>query len=595
MKMQSPGIAILWEMWRVTRVEAAWKLTVGLVGGFAVLALSAALALAVSDNAARSRDIKDMGAAAAMILLVLPHLVGWLTPGRLNGGRAGFPLYLHFTRPVRTAVITGLPMAYLTAMSMSTYLVSSLLLRAASGHAFPLLPVAAWIAALTLIGVAAGWSTRHRVIGVVVMVYAIAKIWGTAMGRLTAVEIPETFDWPPRLWPTLFDFPLTDYLLIGAIGLVSFGVAVAGVARQRHGGPAAAPSAQREGLRDRLVSLFRVPCPSSSAMRAQAWLELRYSGLPLLTIGVVLATVLLLLSAVGGPIDAAFAAEIRAHLSCTNPDCFYARPMPALLAPLSLLILLALGANAFGIRRRQGRTYLNAFETTQAHGTAQLTSLKLLVKAACLLVALLTLVASMWTSVLLLGDAVFIQMWNLPLGDQLRATRGAIAAMTAYEQVSMVVVATVGLVVWVAALAVVGALRARYPRRVNIAACSLLLAGLALALLALAQATGAVSSVLVHATFVAVRWSLLAGAVATTAYVFWRGFAERILTARYALGAAVISAAFAAASLTLAGATGLQLSVVPQANLALILLVSLLLPLSASVLAPWSYSRIRHI
>ena len=248
----------------------------------------------------------DNGAAIAMILLVLPHLVSWLSLARLNGGRPGFPLYLHYTRPVRTAVIVGLPMAYLTAMSSAVYLVSALLLRVTSGYAFPLLPVAAWIAALTLVGVAATWSTRNRTIQVCVMMYAITKAFGLAMHRLTAVEIPDTFDWPPRLWPTLFDFPLTDYAWIALIGLASFGVTVAGVTRQRRGdGWAEIPSAQRDGFWDRLVSLFRFPCPTSSATRAQVWLDLKSNGLPVLTIGVALAIVILLLCAVSGPIDAA--------------------------------------------------------------------------------------------------------------------------------------------------------------------------------------------------------------------------------------------------------------------------------------------------
>ena len=280
----------------------------------------------------------DNGAAVAMILLVLPHLVSWLSLARLNGGRPGFPLYLHYTRPVRTAVIVGLPMAYLTAMSSAVYLVSALLLRVTSGYAFPLLPVAAWIAALTLVGVAATWSTRNRTIQVCVMMYAITKAFGLAMHRLTAVEIPDTYDWPPRLWPTLFDFPLTDYAWIALIGLASFGVTVAGVTRQRRGdGWVEVPSAQRDGFWDRLVSLFRFPCPTSSATRAQVWLDLKSNGLPVLTIGVALAIVILLVSAVSGPIDAAFSEEIRASLSCSNRDCFYARAMPVLFAPLSLL------------------------------------------------------------------------------------------------------------------------------------------------------------------------------------------------------------------------------------------------------------------
>ena len=168
MTLRSPVAAILWETWRVTRVEAAWKLAFGIVGALAVLALSAAFAPA--DNAKRYEDIMDIGAAVAMTLLVLPHLVGWLSLARLNGGRPGFPLYLHYSRPVRTAVMVGLPMTYLTAMSSAIYLVSALLLRVTSGYAFPLLPVAAWMVALTLVFVAATWSTRNTTIPVLVMV-----------------------------------------------------------------------------------------------------------------------------------------------------------------------------------------------------------------------------------------------------------------------------------------------------------------------------------------------------------------------------------------------------------------------------------------
>ena len=130
---------------------------------------------------------------------------------------------------------------------------------------------------------------------------------------------------------------------------------------------------------------------------------------------------------------------------------------------------------------------MSAFEATQAYGTAQLAALKLLVKSVCVLAALIAIGVSVWISLPLLGDAVFIQMWNVPLSSQLSAIKGAVAALTGYEQLSLVVVAAVGVVIWVAAFAVLGALWTRYSRRVNIAASSLLLSGLALALLALAE------------------------------------------------------------------------------------------------------------
>ena len=590
MTLRSPAAAILWELWRMTRVEAAWKLAVGIVGGLAVLALCATFAPA--DNATRYEGIMDTGAAAAMILLVLPHLVGWPSLARLNGGRPGFPLYLHYSRPVRTAVIVGLPMTYLTAMSPAIYLMSALLLRVTSGYAFPLLPVAAWIAALTVISGAAGWSTRDRTIPVLVWMFAITQAFRFATDRLTAVEIPGGYDWPPRLWPTLFDFPRTDYAWIALIGLACFGVTVAGVTRQRRGdGWVKVPSAPRDGFWDRLVGIFRFRCPTSSATRAQVWLDLKSNGVPVLTIGVTLAMVILLVSAVSGPIDAAINADPR--VSCPIGECFYARAMPAFFTPLSLLTVLVLAGNAFGIRRRQGRAYMSPFEATHAHGTAQLAVLKVLATSVCVLAAIIAIGVSVWISVPLLGDAVFIQLWNVPLSSRMPAVNGAIAALTGYEQVSLAVVAAVGIVIWVTAFAALGALRTRYSR--HIVAPLLLLYGLSLVWLAVGVRMDPETASQFHLDVVygAMRWIAAAAMVFTTVYVLWSGFAERVLTVRYASGAAAISAAFGAAWLTVLQIAGVQLAGMSAMN-AIPVVSPALLPLMASVLAPWSLSRIRH-
>ena len=190
----------------------------------------------------------------------------------------------------------------------------------------------------------------------------------------------------------------------------------------------------------------------------------------MLTIGVALAIVILLVSAVSGPIDAAINAD--PDVSCPIAECFYARAWPPLfLTPLSLVTVLFLGGNAFGIRRRQGRTYVSAFEATQAYGTAQLAILKLLVKSVCVLAALIAIAVSFWISMPLLGDAVFIQMWGVPLSSRRSVITDAFAALTGYEQLALAVVAAVGVVVWVASWAALGALRTRYRRRMNIAAC----------------------------------------------------------------------------------------------------------------------------
>jgi hypothetical protein len=267
-----------------------------------------------------------------------------------------------------------------------------------------------------------------------------------------------------------------------------------------------------------------------------------------------------------------------------------------LFTPLSLFAVFFLARNPFGIRARQGRTYVSAFDATQARGTAELAAVRILVRSACVLVAIIAIGASARISISLLGDAVFIQMWNLPLSSRQPAITAAIAALTMYEQISLVVSAVVGVVILVAAVAVFGAIRVRHSRRVNIAAASLLLLVLALALVGTAQSEGVVSPLIFDAMLVAVRWmflSALAAMVLTTVYVFWRGFAERVLTLRYASGAAAISAAFAAAWLTVLHMVGVQLADM-SAIAAVSLLSPALLPPFFSVVAPWSLSRIRH-
>ena len=580
MTMRSPMLAMLWETWRLTKLEAAWRLALGIVGGLAVLAVFSS----------QREVIKDFSAAIALVLIVMPHYVGWLSMAKLNSGRPGFPLYLLYTRPVRTWVLVAVSMAYLTAMPAAIYLVSALLLRVTSGYAFPLVPVAAWIAALNLVLAATNWSTRNRLIQMLGIMVATSAWLLLAMHRLTAVEIPGGYDWPPNLWPTLFDFPLTDYAVIGAIGLASFGLTVTGVARQRRGdGRASIPWSVGAGFPDLLVSLFRFPCPTSSATRAQVWFELRSRGLPLLSIGVALAIVNLLLYAVSGPIDALLTDEFRQYVDCSVRGCFYARPLAMLFAMFSVPAVLALGGNAFGILARQGRLYASAFEATQPYGTGRLAVLKVLVPSVCVLAAL----TAVGVSVLAPGSLIAAgEIFGAPLRSVQRALEGAVGALTHYELFALAVAGSIGVAVMVASRAALGALWTRYPRRLNIAGLLFLLYGLALVLLALGQRWSGLEIPL-GAILRATSWVAASAIVLATGYLLWRGFAEQLLTLRQASGAVLVSAAFGAACLTLLRGAGVSLAGMPAADAAWMLSPALL-PLMASALAPWSLSRIRH-
>jgi len=581
--MKSPIHAMLWEIWRVTRGEIAVRLALGIVGGLLVLAWCAVSA--TSENAKGAENIKDFGAAIALVLLVVPHFIGWAFLARLNGGRLGFPLYLHFTRPVRTVVVVGLLMAYLVAVPTAIYLASALLLRVISGYPFPLLPVAAWIAALTLIYLALAWSNRSRVIQQLVMMVVSSGWIFLFVHRLTAVELEGGYDWPPRLWPELFDFPLSDYVLIAVVGLASFGIAVAGVARQRRGDAPAAWT-PGTGFPEWLVNLFRFPCPTSSATRAQVWFELKSRGLPVLTIAVVLA--------IANPLVFAACRAIEA-ISSDGIAELIASSLVGVACLASAITAIGIGAiNTFGIRWKQAGLLLDA---TQPYGTARLVVLKVLVRSICMLTALIVLGVSLWTTFALVPLSISdkigsrLEIADVPLSSWLHSIEGSVAALGGYDLFALALLVAIGVVVWVTTLAVLFALMMRY-RHVVTAALLSLVYGLVLGLLALAEQKGLVSAFLVDAIFVATRWILAGATVFAIAYLFWSGFAERVLTAGYACGTVVISAVFAVAWLTLR-AGGAQFAGMPATNAAS-MAWPLFLPLIVGVLAPWSLNRIRH-
>src|SRR5690554_2329899 len=98
MTLRTPVAAVLWEVWRLTRAEAAWKLALPL--GLALAALGLVAAFGPGADPAAYQDASDNAAAFALILIVLPHAAGWLSIAKLNGRQPGFPFYLAFTRPV---------------------------------------------------------------------------------------------------------------------------------------------------------------------------------------------------------------------------------------------------------------------------------------------------------------------------------------------------------------------------------------------------------------------------------------------------------------------------------------------------------------
>jgi hypothetical protein len=560
MTLRSPIVAMLWENWRLTRFEAAWKLALAIIGGLAVLVVFAA--------AAPNKTIKDFVTFAAFLAIVLPNITGWFSIPRLNGARAGFPFSLHYTRPVRTAVLVGVPMAYQVAMPVASYLLSALLVRVISGYPFPL-PFAAWIAAINLVQAPTNWAIPSRV--VTVLGSAVAGLAWTAFAAHRRFAAP-----------TIFNVPLTDYALVAAIGLVSFGVTVAGVARQRRGdAPAATPWMSGAGYPEWLVNLFRFPCPASSVTRAQIWFELKSAGLPVLAIGLIFAVVNPLLFA------------ISVHFGNL------VRVLPVMFGLISVPAMLILGSNAFGIRWKPGRLYASAFEMTLPCSTTRLSALKVLVRSVCVLVALVAVGVSVWASLsfIAVGENYEPLKGYQPLRSWQGAIESAIGSLTGYQQVGLTVVAPIAVAILVASWGALGALITRYRRRLAILGWLVLLHGAVLVPLVLTGYRGFASRVvwefLLNVLVWMTRWIDAPLIVFATLYVCWKVFSERLLTLQSVCVAVLVSAAFGSAWVILLRAAGVQLADV-SATYAFWMLSPVLLPLMASVLAPWSFSRIRH-
>jgi hypothetical protein len=545
--MRSAIVAMLWENWRLTRVEVAQRLALGIV------AASAALVWL------------DAGPTAAFWILITLHgMFFLLSILKLNGGRfmdgykPGFPFYLLYTRPVPTAVFVSVVMGYEAVSCIALYVVSASLVGFAFGQPLPLLSVVAWILAFHLCYACVQWSTQNRVVQ-----------W---VGSI-AFSLPLFFLLKYRVAsPLQVEFSLIEHAVMVSMCVVAFALTVAGVARQRRGDAVATVprAAGSGGYPDWLVNLFRFPCPTSSATKAQVWFELKSSGLPVLVIGLGVAILIMLLFA----ISTAFG-QVR----------LVAVPVVMLAVPI---VLFGLGSNAFGIRRKQGRTYASAFELTQPRGTAQLASLKVFVRAICVLVALMAISASLWASNSMVGAwGEWVLNNHTDVAPELLKLRqrfaDALGGLTAFAHVALAIVASIAVAGVVAWQATREALRARFPRLLLVVQWLPAVLGLTIILLTLALRKGFGPVPLVGDIVKATFWIAGAAMLSATIYFLWSGFAERVLTIRYACGALVISAAFGSA--WRAG--------IPAGDVVGIVWLALVI-LMVSVLAPWSLNRIRH-
>lgn len=553
----SPIVAMLWEHWRLSRIEAGQRLALGFV-----LAAGALL-------------ISDKGETAAFWFLLIVNSMFWLSIAKLNGGqladgyKPGFPLYLLYPRPVSTATLVSVAMIYDAISCTALYLVSAALISLVFGETLPLFSVAGWLIAFHLMSTCIQWSTRNRAFQWIGSLVLCAPYFLLFKARVAT--------------PLRVDFSANDYALTIVVGLVSIAVTIFGVMRQRRGDAVAResrPKEAAEGYPDWMIGYVRLRCPTTTPTKAQVWFELKSSGLPVLSIGLAISMLLFALYALG----IAFPLIRQAAMGISVIS------VPA--------VLLVLGNNAFGIRRRQGRRFVSAFEAVQPHDTARLAHLKVLVRTVCVLVAFAAVGWTLW------GSSALIHFWGeWKLNGTNDASQGLLevrrqvgalfSARSGFELLALAVTGAIvvgGIITWQASRE---ALRTRYPRGVMVADWVPVVWGVAMGIAGLASRSGAIAAPLATTIVLSLSWLATAGIAAIAIYLLWTGFANGGLGLRETGAAVAICATFVGTVLLLMRSVGVDLAALPASKVVGFLWMVPLI-LMVTLLAPWSLNRVRH-
>ena len=580
-RLWSPVTAMLWESWRITWRQVAFFGALAGCGGWALLATAGHICATAPPSALQfGESCLPRVSFAAFVVLVSVAIMA-LTSLCMVTGRAkpGFPDALAFGRPVRTALFVAVPMFYRAAACAAIYAVPTALLRATYGVGFPVAPVAAlvWVGAMAF--VANVWFTRD------------AKIRTLTTIALSLFGVPAALRWlhpwnapagafPPPVVPDIVTLSAVDYALLTLLVGVLYFVTVRAVERQRHGDggeqpaprpsqPAAAqgPGADSKGMvehfRDVAIAIVRWPCPTSSPLAAELWIETTTRALPVLAIGLLLALCVPLLIALGNALQPRVVG-VFVVVCVTTVTVF----------PLSAAL-----STSFFSREASLRAPMNAFEATRPIATARLAAVQIAVAAGAILGAWTFIAVSIWFSLRLAGADTALA--SLP---------ETIAAFLGAAPVRMLVgVSALGLVAFATGIALLAAIRAFgavYGKRIWLGLLGL---GLYSIFASFAILTERWSSAVIGAHL----WAVAAAIPAVTVFVMERAVTERIFLPRHAGVAVAVWAAFTAVGWLVLGDLGFTLDGLGPALVALVLAAALL-PLTASLLAVWSLGLIRH-
>lgn len=553
--MATPVLAVLWEWWRTTRRQVLFCGALGTLAGWALLARAG-----------------NEGAFLVFVLLVSVAVLAWLAI-LSRSGRAGFPRPLPFVRPVRTSVLVAVAMFYLAGACAATYAIPAVVLRAAFGAPFPLLPVAVLLGAGAALFCACSWFTRANLPRLVARL-ALVLFVGPALSWLDPWKAAPSPTRMPALAVESIQLSLVEYAAIAIAVAVAFAATVLGVDAQRHDGGAvrslrgpaaeggrAAPKGLVEQFRNAVLGLVRVPCPTSSPFAAELWLETKARGLPVVAIGAVLAPCI--------PLLLAFADQPQ----------MYGIGLTFVGVAIVLPFFAGISASFFN-RESSLRAPMNVFEAVRPATTTRLAAVQIAVAVTSILGAWLLLAASLWLSLPHFRETV----------DSAPLQRALVAALAAWPAARLLLAPIVAIVAFATVVALLATVRAYSVRH----GMWIWLGALGMAAYAIGLAVAVASDHLSAAVIGVHFWAFALAIPLLTAFVILRALAYGLLSLAAFGGMLAAWTAFAAAMAYLADGFGLALTALPNALTALAA-ASLVLPLTAAVLAPWSLHSIRHV
>ncbi len=372
--MNTPIQAMLWELWRTSRMEF-----LGRISFHCLIAVWAATAWSADNDA-------ELGVLRSVLIVMLSFgsvfSVTWMSA--LDNRSSGFCFPLTFARPISSTQLVLVPMLFTMVMAVVTFLIPVGLFCYVGSAPVPLVGFSVGIACAVACFVATAWSPTTS-IGRWISVIAVL------IGFVTLFVVFHIRRGDPEPWllvmgrPDYFQFAWYYYVMCFVVSAIAAAIAVSAVDRQRHG--------DKWEFFEFVAGVFRLPnvfdrrsaCPEEpfrSEFAAQFWCDMHRIGRKVLPCAIC-APLLPLAWVVSAPLFAEKEAIWRG-----TPTIWLAG------ITFSPLFFQGLGAEAaVGLKRRQGAAWMSPFDAANPMASDRLAAVKLIALSICSLAGWLCMLA----------------------------------------------------------------------------------------------------------------------------------------------------------------------------------------------------------